>query len=128
MLPRILRVTRAKNTKNAANHKEGYSSRNAESLKHPSNIPPEVHSLRGRAHKLLGRAGAAKSKAIGVQHESSIQRGEDDANPPELFAFEGFRASSRQGTGNLGTTQRKHNRPSKRSRTFRTQGKKKRNL
>lgn len=63
MLPRVLRVTRAKRSPKLTNHdkssknfKERLSSTKANERENPS----EVKSQRGRAGKLLGRAGAAQ--------------------------------------------------------------------
>lgn len=128
MLPRILRVTRAKNTKNAAKRKEGSYLRDAESTKYRSKIPSQVQSLTGRAHKLLGRAGAAKLKATGGQYRSSSKSVSGMAKSPESIVFEGFRASSSQGKEPMKTAGRKHSKPSNRSKDFKAKGRKKTKL
>lgn len=130
MLPRVLRVTRAKNLKNnksAANRKEGPFSQNAELTKYRTKVPSQVQSLTGRARKLLGRAGAAKFKAIRRQHHSSSSV-TGVAKSSESITFEGFRASSSHGKVTPRTAGRKYNKPSNRSKEFRMKGKKKTKL
>ena len=124
MLPRVLRVTRAKSM-NAANRKDEPFSQNAESIKGRLKAPPQVQSLTGRAYKLLGRAGAAKLKATGWQHKSSSQSVSGVAKALGSVVFEGFRASSSQGKGPPSTAGRKHNRTSNRSKEFKTKGRRK---
>ena len=125
MLLRILRVTRAKNTKNTISGRERPLSRNAESTKSRPKNPSQDQSLTGRAHKLLGRAGAAKLRTKGGQHESSSKTVKGVAKSPESIVFEGFRASSSQRKGTQKTTGRKHSRPSSRSKEFKAKGWKK---
>lgn len=125
MLPRILRVTRAKNTKIVDKRKEKLVSRNAESTNYQSKIPSRVQSLRGRAHKLLGRAGAAKLKTAKGQHGHSANSASGVAKSSESIVFEGFRASSSQGKGVLKTRGRKHGKPSNRSKEFKAKGRQK---
>ena len=127
MLPRVLRVTRAKNmknTKSAANRKEGPFFRNAGPTTNRTKVPSQVQSLTGRARKLLGRAGAANYRAIRGQHDSSSGRVTGVARSSESITFEGFRASSSQGKVTPKTAGRKHNKPSNRSKIFRMKGKK----
>ena len=122
MLPRILRVTRAKNSKNAAGRKE-VRGENVRPPKHGPKVSSQVQSLAGRAHKLLGRAGAAKLGVTEGQYTSSPQgTGNIVARPPESIAFEGSRASSNrsQGKGTLKSAGRKRKRPTNRSKEFRT--------
>lgn len=113
MLPRILRVVRAKAPGKTAS---------AVALSHASkNNPPtfktrifnprissEKSSLLGRAAKLLGRAGAAKLKRsedvssnVGTsllkKNISTGNPSESNTKPPENFVFEGYRASSKSG-------------------------------
>ena len=123
MLPRILRVTRAKDMKNAASHKERQSfRRGAELNKYSSRIPAQIKSSTGRAHKLLGRSGAAKLRAMeGRTMSSSNSVG---VNSPESIVFEGFRASRRRGRGSLRIAGRKHSKPSNRSKEFKAKGRK----
>ena len=114
MLPRILRVARAKSAKNtkSANRKERPSLPNAESTE----TKAKVQSLTGRAHKLLGRAGAADLSATRQQHGSPSRVGNGVAKSYKSITFEGFRASS------------KRNKPSTRSKEFRRRGGKKKQL
>ena len=125
MLPRILRVTRAKNTKSIARRKEEPFVRNAESNKSRPKIPSQAQSLTGRASKLLGRAGAAKLRATGEQHRSSSRSDNGVSKSRESIVFEGFRASRGQGKGNLKTAGRKPSKPSKRSKDFKAKSRKK---
>ena len=129
MLPRNLRVTRAKNTKNTigANRKEGSFIENAESNDKPK-VPSQVQSLTGRAHKLLGRAGAAKLRATRGQHKASSGSVSDVAKSSESVIFEGFRASSSQEKATSITSGGKHNKPSNRSKEFRKKRKEKMKL
>ena len=124
MLPRILRVARAKNAKNAKNTKstksatrdEGPSFQDAESVRRRPKVPLQEQSLTGRAHKLLGRAGAAKLRAprgqqrLPSRSRNGVVRSSGSISPK-------------------GETQRingrKPNRPSNRSKEFRIRGRKK---
>lgn len=124
MLPRILRVTRAKNTKDAASRKE-VRGENVGPTKHRPKVSSQAQSLAGRAHKLLGRAGAAKLGPTRGQYTSSPRGASTTvARSPEYIAFEGSRASSSrsQGKGTLKKAGRKHKRPTDRSKEFRTRG------
>lgn len=127
MLPRTLRVTRAKNAKKtkSASRKEGPSFKNAESTKRRPKVPSQIQSLTGRAHKLLGRAGAAKLRAPRGQQRLSFRSGDGVARSSQSISVEGFRASSSQDKGTRRITGRKHNKPSDRSKEFRTRGRKK---
>ena len=105
MLPRILRVTRAKNLKKAAGQREKktpFKSRNISTAGYSPKIPGHIKSLHGRADKLLGHAGAAKMKAAGENrhHSSSNPTG---MKTPESIVFEGHRASKPQGKGQIRT-------------------------
>lgn len=75
-------------------------------------VTAEFSSLKGRASKLLGRAGAAQfnKKAVGSGANDTVvgKRGdgaranegkkiEGIAKPPGAFVFEGFRASAKNG-------------------------------
>lgn len=121
MLPRVLRVTRAKNTRVVDNRRKKLFSRNVGSTNNRPEIPSRVQSLTGRAHKLLGRAGAAKLKATEGQHGYSAK----STKSSEPIVFEGFRASSSQGKGVLRTARKKHGKPSNRSKEFKAKGKQK---
>ena len=125
MLPRTLRVTRAKNAKKtkSATRTEGPSIQNAVSTKHRPKVPSEVQSLTGR--KLLGRAGAANLRAPRGQQRLPFRSGNGVARSSGSISFEGFRASSSQDKRTQRKTGRKHNRPSDRSKEFRARGRKK---
>ena len=127
MLPRVLRVVRAKNAKKtkSATRKEGPSFQNAESTKRRPKVPSQVQSLTGRAHKLLGRAGAANLRASRGQQRLPSRGNNGVARSSESISVEGFRASSSQDKGAQRITGRKHNRPSDRSKEFRIRGRKK---
>ena len=125
MLPRILRVTRAKNTKSVDKRKEKLFSRSVQSSNYRPKIPSRVQSLTGRAHKLLGRAGAAKLKAREGQHGYSSKSATSGAKPSQPTVFEGFRASSSQKSRVLKTAGKKHGKPSNRSKGFKAKGRQK---
>ena len=116
MLPRILRVTRAKAIKKTALASQSArsntkNSKNAhKSQIYNPKIASEVSSLHGRAGKLLGRAGAAqlkKKEGSGANSMVMGKRGdgkrgdfggkaiEGIAKTPENIVFEGFRANSK---------------------------------
>ena len=121
MLPRILRVTRAKNAKNtkstkSATRNEGSSFQNAESVRRRPKVPSQEQSLTGRAHKLLGRAGAAKLRAPKGQQRLPSGSRNGVARSSESISPKG---------GTQRINGRKHNRPSKRSKEFRIRGRKK---
>jgi nucleolar protein 12 len=110
MLPRVLRVTRAKAVKKtalASRHgrpnprplPNGLGNPNRERIFNPK-ISGQHQSLQGRAAKLLGRAGAARFKNIGDTggHETQPnKRLAGIARTPEDIVFEGYRASQRAG-------------------------------
>jgi nucleolar protein 12 len=135
MLPRILRVSRAKNlSNNMFRNSTSHSKVNALSV--PSKIyQPKLSSksmsLSGRAKKLLGSAGAAQ-----------FSKSDRARTPPGDFAtkastlagtviFEGHRASSKQsmGTMKLGGSGKKQGKPrtrsSRRGAAFKASGSKK---
>ena len=125
-LPRNLRVTRAKSTKNmtGANRKDGSFLGNSKS-KYGPKVPSQVQSLTGRAHKLLGRAGAAKLRVTRGQHKASAKSVSDVIKSPEPITFEGFRASSSQEKTSSKTAGRRHEKTTNRSKAFRAKGKEK---
>ena len=128
MLPRILRVTRAKNMKNrksAANRTGTPFLRNAESTQHRPTAPPQVRPPTGRARKLFGLAGAAKLRAAKARHRPMFRSSSGVDQSPESIVFEGFRASSGQAKGALQTARRKPGKPSNRSKEFKMKGKRK---
>ncbi|OBT65601.1 hypothetical protein VE03_05531 [Pseudogymnoascus sp. 23342-1-I1] len=112
MLPRILRVTRAKAMKKTANaqKREAAPRPTIKGSNNPNNVviynpkmSAQQQSLQGRAGKLLGRAGAAqfrKREESGKTQEREGGRGQALAagiKGPEAFIFEGYRASSNSG-------------------------------
>lgn len=125
MLPRLLRVSRAKTPRKVAGQKMKLSGQNSDRFKaYRPKIPSRVQSLTGRASKLLGRAGAAQLRYAG--NKSSTNNVQGIAKTPGSLVFEGYRASGNQGKGALKTTGRakKHGKPSNRSRSFKAEGKK----
>ncbi|ELR02761.1 Nucleolar protein 12 [Pseudogymnoascus destructans] len=112
MLPRVLRVTRAKAMKKTANAQKRESAPRP-TIKGPNNpnnvviynpkMSAQQQSLQGRAGKLLGRAGAAqfrKREEGGKSQERTGGVGQAVAagiKGPEAFIFEGYRASSKSG-------------------------------
>lgn len=114
MLPRVLRVVRAKAVRKTAIASQQAFSKN--SKQRPSSkpqiynpkMPAEESSLHGRAGKLLGRAGAAqfkKGKVTGANDMVLGKRGDGAKNAaingipktPENIVFEGYRASAKNG-------------------------------
>jgi nucleolar protein 12 len=90
LLPRTLRVTRAKNvTKTASYSNTSTSARSKGPVRGPTQKPSsQAQSLSGRAGKLLGRAGAAQLKK-GVK---TSDPGLGVKKSPEQVVFEGYRA------------------------------------
>jgi nucleolar protein 12 len=122
MLPRILRVVRAKAVRKTALASQAArsdsKSRNAnkERIYNPK-LSSEAASLQGRASKLLGRAGAAqlkKKEGSGANMTELGKRGQGQktgveggskiegiAKTPESIVFEGYRASAKAGKPRL---------------------------
>lgn len=127
MLPRILRVTRAKNIKKMAGVKDkgGAPKKNGRSTaSYKPKIPSQTQSLTGRAGKLLGRAGAAQIRAAGGNQVPQSKKPNGIAKSPETIIFEGYRASRQQGKGvlKMGGSGKKHGKPSARSKDFKAKG------
>ena len=136
MLPRILRVTRAKDPKKTASYSKpsNGSKKDAQPATEHRGYAPKVssqtQSLLGRAGKLLGRAGVAQFNSAdkGRRPDKKIN---GIAKTPEDIVFEGYRASSRQGKGTLklGGSGKKQGKPrtrsSKRGAAFKASGGKK---
>ena len=124
MLPRKLRVVRAKSLKKKPEEKQhrAYKNSGAESATYNRRIPSAVQSLSGRANKLLGRAGAAQLKA---NTDSGDRNGV--ARKPESFVFEGHRASqsASKKKGSKKVLGKPQNRSSKRGADFKRQRAKK---
>lgn len=119
MLPRILRVVRAKAVRktalasqNSRPDPRNASNANKERIYNPK-MSSQASSLQGRAGKLLGRAGAAQfkkreSSASGANGMTMGKRGDGQrsssgggiagiAKTPENVVFEGYRASAKSG-------------------------------
>ncbi|KAI1145786.1 hypothetical protein F4825DRAFT_457132 [Nemania diffusa] len=114
MLPRALRVSRAKDPRKTALAMERTAKARLDSLKatdgkrkntkYTPKITPEQQSQAGRTGKLFGRSAAAKQQH-GVkgyrqnprEKEYKSQENGDGIKPPEHFIFEGRRASAKDG-------------------------------
>ncbi|KAK7531066.1 hypothetical protein IWX49DRAFT_331129 [Phyllosticta citricarpa] len=118
MLPRKLRVTRAKPFKRTKQQQNASTSTRpavggGSSRIYNPKLSAEQKSLQGRAAKLLGKAGAAKIKKpdfAGTGANAVERKGDNGAKEtsgpggfkaPEAFVFEGYRASSKQGKSGL---------------------------
>jgi len=132
-LPRILRVTRAKNLKKVGGPRERktpFKRKGVSKSSYNQKVPPQVQSLSGRAGKLLGRAGAAHIRAARARCDPS-SKATGVPKSPESIVFEGYRASRLQGKGVLkiggaGKSQGKpRTRSSNRGAEFKAQGGKK---
>ena len=116
MLPRVLRVTRAKAMKKTANAQarqdapkpfvKGSNNPNNQVIYNPK-MTSQQQSLQGRAGKLLGKAGASqfrkRDEAANKQPRQRVTGTNDTPlgipgiKGPEAFIFEGYRASSNSG-------------------------------
>ncbi|KAI0428105.1 hypothetical protein F5Y09DRAFT_314244 [Xylaria sp. FL1042] len=114
MLPRELRVSRAKDprktalalertTKGALKSPKGADGK-GKNMKYTPKITPEQQSQAGRAGRLFGRSAAAKQqRELKSDRRKPRVRGDqpqendDGIKPPEQFIFEGRRASARDG-------------------------------
>lgn len=121
MLPRILRVTRAKSIKNSSTHNRRHPNKNGVSSE-PSGIyqpklPSEDQSLVGRAGKLFGRAVAAHLKSSEHVNHQPPQKFHQITKTPKSIVFEGHRASRNQGKESLrsGGSGKNHGKPRSRS-------------
>ena len=117
MLPRILRVVRAKAihktalASQAARGNAKISRNDKKSQIYNPKVSSETSSLHGRAGKLLGRAGAAKFRKSygsgangmvmgkrGPEQNTARKEGiEGIKRTPESIVFEGYRATSKAG-------------------------------
>ncbi|OHE92311.1 RNA recognition domain-containing protein [Colletotrichum orchidophilum] len=111
MLPRIMRVTRAKAPhKTALAMERTIKARAAQagasgapgSTKYKAKITPEQQSLAGRAGRLLGRSGARRERGGGDNRKPRPANGsgaipKEEMKAPEDFIFEGRRASAKDG-------------------------------
>ena len=107
MLPRLLRVTRAKAVTKTASHQKSASFRpNARPVPkgtghYKAKPSSEALSLAGRAGKLLGKAGAARLRRGDM--DPAVKGGAKvGIKTPEKVVFEGHRASRGQGRSGLG--------------------------
>ncbi|KAI1342432.1 hypothetical protein F5Y15DRAFT_304110 [Xylariaceae sp. FL0016] len=113
MLPRELRVSRAKDPRKTTMAMERTMKTKLESArrtdgkvkstKHKPKITPDQQTQVGRASRLYGRAGAARQRHE-LKGEGRLPRGrpeksrtENDIKPPEQFVFEGRRATANDG-------------------------------
>lgn len=103
LLPRRIRVVRAKMPKRNSSKRSPTSS---------GLMNPREQSMRGRASKLLGQAAVAKLKS-----HSRVSPPTTSIKPIEAFAFEGYRASSKQGKAGLklGRSGKRKDKPKSRS-------------
>ncbi|KAL7790971.1 hypothetical protein V8C37DRAFT_383014 [Trichoderma ceciliae] len=106
MLPRALRVTRAKDPRKTAQAVERARSKTDiadganRSTKYKPKATPEQQAAAGRTRKLLGRSAAAKQRFVGRKPFSSSTKDDKTADgfkTPERIVFEGRRASSKDG-------------------------------
>ncbi|RBR23646.1 uncharacterized protein FIESC28_03575 [Fusarium coffeatum] len=108
MLPRKLRVTRAKDPRKTALAQERAKGKHmaqngaTKSTKYKHKATPEEQSMAGRTGKLLGRSAAVQQRH---KKRPSTHGGAQEAEPPatgikgpEHFVFEGRRASAKDGT------------------------------
>ena len=102
MLPRALRVTRAKNPKVTANAlqrsttKASSAKTPAGSTKYKPKPSAEQQSLAGRAGRLLGKSAAAQQKRRAGKPQQPEQRPRPIKSPEDII-FEGRRASAKDG-------------------------------
>lgn len=104
LLPRRLRITRAKKPSKTASHlaKERPTQEPVRTGVYRPKVSSESQSLAGRAGKLLGRAGAAQYRKRDDQ--SGDRHGKAPLGvkkSPEDIVFEGHRANGNQGRGTL---------------------------
>ena len=133
LLPRLLRVTRAKNASKTNSRQSDERRPKYNPVRYQSSsgyqpkVTPQIQSLTGRAGKLLGRAGAAQFR----NHHEEGHKSPAIQTSPEAIVFEGYRASSKQGNGTMklkGTGKRlakPHGRSSRRGAAFKASGRKK---
>ncbi|KAG5982586.1 hypothetical protein E4U55_001692 [Claviceps digitariae] len=106
LLPRVLRVTRAKDPRKTALAQERSRSkaqaadRQAHSTKYTPKQTPEQQAAAGRANKLLGRAGGfqhRRNATQGANASSSSSSFIPNRDPSQKLVFEGNRASINDG-------------------------------
>jgi nucleolar protein 12 len=112
MLPRKLRVMRAKGIKRNASKQDTWSRPATNGVYNPK-INAQQKSAIGRASKLLGRAGAA---LIDRPDKPARDSGKTDGlKAPESFVFEGHRATKHSHIGNKKRVSKKKGKPDNRS-------------
>lgn len=106
MLPRALRVTRAKDPRKTAlaveraRSKADSADSASRSTKYKHKATPEEQAAAGRTRKLLGRSAAVKQRFGGKRSFSSAPKdvgAGDEIKTPERIIFEGRRASAKDG-------------------------------
>lgn len=123
LLPRMLRVTRAKKMTKTAGQRlhSGINSGGAKPTVSTAKYSPKdpvAQSMSGRAGKLFGRAGAAqlKSRTGSVNDRHFMKEPGNGPKALEQVVFEGYRASSKQSRGaKLGGSRTKRGKPRTRS-------------
>lgn len=125
LLPRILRVTRARSIKNSTTHNRRHGNKHGVLSKSAGIYQPRL-SL--EAQSLAGRAGAAYLKNSGHINHHPNQKLNHIAKTPESIVFEGHRANRSQGkeplrSGGSGKREGKpRSRSSKRGAPFKASG------
>lgn len=119
LLPRKLRVVRAKSIKRNAAKKNASApaAQGGKGIYRPK-ADPKVQSMQGRAGKLFGRAGAAQARTGRNPSGGTVGSANGSFKAPESFVFEGHRASSKQGKSGLklgGAGKKKGGKPKTRS-------------
>lgn len=121
MLPRVLRVSRAKRSlANASRTSKTQPKKSAvftPSDTYQPKLSSKTMSLSGRARKLLGSAGAANLRKFQGARTFPSELDANASKPTERTVFEGHRASSKQsrGTMKLGGSGKKQGKPRTRS-------------
>ncbi|KAH7170809.1 hypothetical protein EDB81DRAFT_776725 [Dactylonectria macrodidyma] len=101
MLPRALRVTRAKDPRKTALAQERSKAKSAatngatKSTKYKAKATPEQQSMAGRTGKLLGRSAAVQQRHGKRPQKTDGSEAPTTIKTPEQFVFEGRRATTR---------------------------------
>ncbi|KAI4115088.1 MAG: hypothetical protein LQ345_004253 [Seirophora villosa] len=122
LLPRLLRVTRAKKMTRAATRNPGpggvgQATSTSSKARYAPRVDPVARSMSGRAAKLFGRAAAAHLKDKGGPYRAPVIKGSGGVSKaPEQVIFEGHRASSKFSRGTkAGGSEKKRGKPQTRS-------------
>lgn len=111
MLPRKLRVSRAKGMKRNVTKQNTWSRPGTNGVYNPK-VSEEQKSALGRASKLLGRAGAARTaKPDTFQAKLDVKSKATEVKAPESFVFEGHRATKATGPVGKKRSSKKMRRP-----------------